>query len=346
MPPALRRWLGGALALLAVIGLSLLVGGSSVDYRLAPEPVAVRASALPHFRRNDAETRRFGSLEYIGGLELASRHRGFGGISAIRVAKDGASFLAATDTGDWLKGRIVYEGGAPAGIADAAIAPLLAEDGQRTKDVGLWDSESIAMDGGTAYVGIERDHAVLAFDIGRDGLRARGRRLPLPRFVSEWPDNQGIEALGVMPAGAPYAGRLIGISEHSGDSDAPTEGFVMRKDGGEAFRFLLRRSERFDITDLDFLPSGDLVILERFFSPRRGVAMRLRRLRTADIRPGATVDGEVLLRADGGSFHIDNMEGLSIHRNEAGETVFTLVSDDNFSIAQRTLLLQFRWLGD
>jgi hypothetical protein len=346
MPAALRRWLGGAIAVLAVIGLSLLVGGASVDYRLEPEPVSVSAHALPHFRRGDAQTRRFGALEYIGGLELSSRHRGFGGISAIRVAKDGAAFLAATDTGDWLKGRIVYDGGVPAGIADATIAPLLAQDGQRTKDVGLWDSESIAVDGDTAFVGIERDHAVLAFDLGRDGLRAKGRRLPVPGFVADWPDNRGIEALGVMPDGSPYAGRLVGISERSGESDAPTEGFVMRKDGGEAFRFLLRRSERFDITDLDFLPSGDLVILERYFSPRRGVAMRLRRLRTADIRPGAMVDGEVLLKADGGSFHIDNMEGLSIHRNEAGDTIFTLASDDNFSIAQRTLLLQFRWLGD
>jgi hypothetical protein len=57
------------------------------------------------------------------------------------------------------------------------------------------------------------------------------------------------------------------------------------------------------------------------------------------------VDGEILLTADK-SFHVDNMEGLSIHRNAEGQTIFTIVSDDNFSVAQRTLLLQFRWLGD
>ena len=38
------------------------------------------------------------------------------------------------------------------------------------------------------------------------------------------------------------------------------------------------------------------------------------------------------------------MEGLSINRNAAGEIIFTLISDDNFSVAQRTMLLQFRWL--
>jgi hypothetical protein len=40
-------------------------------------------------------------------------------------------------------------------------------------------------------------------------------------------------------------------------------------------------------------------------------------------------------------FQIDNMEGLSAHRSPEGETVLTLVSDDNFSLIQRTLLLQF-----
>jgi hypothetical protein len=48
----------------------------------------------------------------------------------------------------------------------------------------------------------------------------------------------------------------------------------------------------------------------------------------------------MLLEADLG-YEIDNMEGLSVHRGAAGETVLTLVSDDNFSIIQRTLLLQF-----
>ena len=35
------------------------------------------------------------------------------------------------------------------------------------------------------------------------------------------------------------------------------------------------------------------------------------------------------------------MEGLSFHRSAGGETVLTLISDDNFSAVQRTLLLQF-----
>ena len=36
------------------------------------------------------------------------------------------------------------------------------------------------------------------------------------------------------------------------------------------------------------------------------------------------------------------MEGLAVHRGPAGETILTLISDDNFNrLAQRTVFLQF-----
>ena len=43
-------------------------------------------------------------------------------------------------------------------------------------------------------------------------------------------------------------------------------------------------------------------------------------------------------------YQIDNMEGLSVHRTPDNELVLTLVSDDNFSFLQRTILLQFTLL--
>ena len=47
----------------------------------------------------------------------------------------------------------------------------------------------------------------------------------------------------------------------------------------------------------------------------------------------------MLIEADLGQ-QIDNMEGIGVHRAGA-ETVLTLISDNNFSMLQRTLLLQF-----
>ena len=43
---------------------------------------------------------------------------------------------------------------------------------------------------------------------------------------------------------------------------------------------------------------------------------------------------------------IDNMEGLSVHRDSSGALVLTLISDDNFSPLQRTLMLQFTLVGE
>ena len=69
--------------------------------------------------------------------------------------------------------------------------------------------------------------------------------------------------------------------------------------------------------------------------------MRIRRVPLAAIAPGELVDGRELIFADMG-FQIDNMEGLGVHRTAAGGIILTLVSDDNFSALQRTILLQFK----
>jgi hypothetical protein len=71
--------------------------------------------------------------------------------------------------------------------------------------------------------------------------------------------------------------------------------------------------------------------------------MRIRRVPLADIVPGVVLEGSLLITADMG-YQIDNMEGLSVHRAANGDTVLTLVSDDNFSLIQRTILLQFTLL--
>ena len=94
------------------------------------------------------------------------------------------------------------------------------------------------------------------------------------------------------------------------------------------------------MSDADLLPGGDLLVLERRFSWTSGLAIRMRRVKLGDIKPRALVDGMVVLEADMGQ-EIDNMEGLSIHPGADGESILTLISDDNFSIWQRTLLLQF-----
>ena len=310
--------------------------------RAAEPPVRIEITAKPIavFSLREPDRVRFGALEFRGGIELTSRYREFGGVSAIRVAADGAQFVALTDKGRWLTGRIVYDEQArPAGIADAVMAPMLGADGGALAARGWFDTESIAEDGGTLYVGIERVNRIVRFDFGRDGVLARGTPIATPPGVSRLPHNKGLEAMVVVPKGQRLAGTLIAISERGLDRDGNLRAFLIG--GAQPGEFAIKRRDEFDISDCALTPSGDLLILERRFTWWSGIAMRIRRIALAAIAPGALVDGEPLIVADM-SLAIDNMEGLSVHRTPAGDLILTLVSDDNFSVLQRTILLQFR----
>ncbi len=109
--------------------------------------------------------------------------------------------------------------------------------------------------------------------------------------------------------------------------------------------FTIKRNGDFDITDGAFLPGGDLLLLERSFSIARGVKMRLRRIHGDSVEKGAVADGPVLLEADMG-YQIDNMEGLDVWTRDDGVQMVSLVSDDNHSILQRNLYLEFMLHGD
>ncbi len=328
---AIVALIAGALAFATVANVRKPLAAPSTAIEVASEPIRT-------FDVRDPARRQFGLLEFRGGLVLRSSDKNFGGLSAIRVAADGAHFIALTDKGWWFRGRIVYDGTRPRGIADAEMAPILGTDG-RPLAVGLWfDTESIADDGGTLYVGIERVHQIVRFNYGKEGLLARGRAIPVPKELHSLPANKGLEALVFVPKGLPLAGTLIAISERGLDAGGDIRAFLIG--GPSPGTFALKRSFDYDVSDAALLPGGDVLLLERKFSWTSGLAVRIRRIALGAIRPGAVVDGPVLLEVDLG-YEIDNMEGLSVHRMPGGEIVLTLVSDDNFSALQRTLLLQF-----
>jgi hypothetical protein len=334
------RWLLVAL----VAGLiAVALPGATQPQRVTDPParIEIQADPLRGLEYGDLARRRFGQLEFRGGLVLTSPFRHFGGLSAIRVAADGAHFIAVSDRGWWLRGRITYESLRPTGVADAEMAPVLGPDGRALAARGWYDTESIAEDGGTLYLGIERVNRIVRLDYGKDGLTARAQPIEVPPGVRSLPNNKGLEALVFVPRNLPLGGTLIAISERGLDKDGNILAFLIG--GPRPGNFAVKRSAEFDVSDAALLPGGGLLILERKFSWTSGLFIRIRRLALADVRPGALLDGPILFEADLG-YAIDNMEGLSVHRGAAGETVLTLISDDNFSVLQRTLLLQFTLL--
>jgi hypothetical protein len=107
--------------------------------------------------------------------------------------------------------------------------------------------------------------------------------------------------------------------------------------------FYVERLPPYDVTDGVFLDDGSFLLLERKFGLKEGIGMRIRRFSEADIRPDATLKGETLIEADF-SHQIDNMEGIDAYKAADGSTHLIVVSDDNHSLLERNLMLEFKLL--
>jgi hypothetical protein len=303
----------------------------------AGERIEVNARPIRSLRAGAADRKRFGDLIFRGGLVLSSPAKEFGGVSGLHRTPDGRSLAAVTDRGFWLTADIAHDGQAPAGLRNASLSPILNASGRPIGKTRSYDTEALCIEAGVAYVGVERTHEVLRFEWSRRGTAARGQPMQLPPELRQLPRNRGVEALGVAPAGLAAAGGLVAISERSGADDEPTLGAIIGGPRPGLFRF--QRRDGYDVTDLAFLPGGDMLVLERWYRPWRGVGMRIRRVPGASILPGATLEGRTIVDLDLAE-EIDNMEALAVHR-EGSRTILTIMSDDNFSSLQRTLLLEF-----
>lgn len=300
-------------------------------------PLNVQSSGHYLDPENPSQT-QFGKLIYIAGLVLKSDNPEFGGYSGLLVSADGVRLLAVSDRGHWLAASLAYKDGRIAGVTDATLSPLLDEAGRPVNAGGRADSEAIAavqpgnLDG-PVLVSFERDHRVLRYPLNLGGFRARPERVSMPPKLSGAPSNKGIEALELRVDGA-----IVALTEEWLDSDGNHTGWLAGKDATHDIR--LRRDGLFNPTDMKFLPDGDLLVLERRFTMLGGPGMQIRRIRADSIKPGALLDGEVLISLTA-KYGIDNMEGLAVRSNAAGSAELFVISDDNFSRVQKTVLLQF-----
>ncbi|MBN8973453.1 MAG: esterase-like activity of phytase family protein [Rhizobiales bacterium] len=303
-----------------------------------PTSIEVSARPLAGFDLRDRTRVQFGQLRFRSGLVLTSPYSRFGGLSGLRLDAGGEGFIAASDRGRWFTGRIVYRGKEMVGLTEVETAPMLGGDGRTLTSHRWYDTESMARNGNWIYVGIERVNRIVRFDFGRQGLRARAETVLAPADIRKLPYNSGLEALVTVPKGLPLAGTLVAISERGLDGDGNIKAYLIG--GPSPGSFAVRRTGSYDVSDAALLPGGDLLLLERKFAWLGGIGIRIRRIAMASIVPGATVDGPSIFDADLGQ-EIDNFEGLDVHITAEGDTVLTLVSDDNFSAIQRTLLVQF-----
>ena len=339
-----RAWLAGILAASVAFGASAF---AATAVSVAGEPIAVRSTEIRQFDKNSAAA-RFGSLTFLGGLQFSSSDGRLHGFSAIRLMPGGERFVAVTDNGCWITGAIARDGdGRPTGLSDVAARPLTDLAGRQIAGKARGDAESLAIDpdGRTATVGFEQRHRIWAYDLDHLG-EGRARDLPLPFPVGELRANKGLETLAIAPKASPLRGAMVTVAEHSIDAAGNLFAGIVGRDQEHGSAFKVRRDDGWEVSDGDFLPDGDLLLLERRFQGIfSGLGIRIRQIPGASIRAGALVDGPVVFEADL-SDEIDNMEGLDVWQDAAGRTRLTLVSDDNGSIFQRNLLLEFIWSGE
>lgn len=322
------RWLTQAILL-------LLFG--FLTFHAAAAATRISVQSKRHILDSDDPGRtEFGKLIYLSGIVMSSDSPDFGGFSGLQISADGARLVAVSDAGKWLGANLLYEKGQLTGLDQAEISPLLSEDGRALRNNKMVDAESLtAVEpgnlNGPMIVSFEGRHRVWRY---AQGLAGRPEIVAMPRQLINAPANGGIEAFDRRADGV-----FIALTEEWLDSNGNHTGWLIGKQMAHAIR--LRREGEFDPTDLEFLPNGDLLVLERRYSVLGGPGMQIRRIKADAIKPDAMLDGEVLINLTS-RFGIDNFEGLATRRNATGEIMIYMISDNNFSMLQKNIVLMFK----
>ena len=292
------------------------------------DPLEIALTATPVSLGEDSQIARRipQTVSIAGAWQLSSSHANFGGLSGLALIPEaeGGGLLAVTDAGAFV--WIDLEDGAP---ASARLAYMQGLDGSQYTGKSEGDAEGLVYQDGLALVSFERDFRIEAFAVAACGGNALGAPVAaLPdrygnRSVDE---NQGPEALFLTPdgvlgfgyegmLGTSPLGRVLadGTAEWTGET-APTpmaHGLV----GMEQVA----------------MPDGSLRTLQLFraWDPLQGNRIRL-----------VWGEGEEESLSLARPLLVDNFEGIAAEATGSGLRVW-IVSDDNFSARQRTLLYVF-----
>ena len=187
--------------------------------------------------------------------------------------------------------------------------------------------------GSVLAVGFERFHRIGLYDptIGDEARPTYVSNIP---GIAKSPANGGIEAIVELDDG-----RLLVLTEESETTDGNLVGWII---DGDQRAVIAYPQSNWKPTDAAYHPKVGLLILERRFSALTGFSARIRQADIESVVAGGTITGTVVARISG-SMISDNFEGLAISESVDGQPMIWMVSDDNFSFLQQTLLLAFRW---
>lgn len=245
----------------------------------------------------------------------------FGGFSALLTLRQGR-LRAFTDRGFRMTFTEPDQPGPAGGMS--------RQTAQHGRENDLVDIESAARDPATGayWVGYEQVHVIQrnSFTSTADGVR------DLEDLV-DWPSNGGIEAMTRLADG-----RFVIVPEKR------DTGLLFAGDpvaGGKPATFRFRSpAPGFVATDMAQLPDGRLMVLMRKVEwPSQEAWPPFASLLAVGAPPvaGGTFAPRITLQL-AGVIPRENYEGLAVRPRADGKVDIWVMSDDNFSIIQRTLL--------
>lgn len=310
-------------ALIALAGLAACAPAPSAlpaAPMAAGASIAVQAVSVP-LNPEAADQTAIGAFEYAGGLQLSSPETSrFHGLSDLAVDSEGR-LTAISDEGDVIEGRLLFANDRLSGISDVTLRPLSGLDGQPLPNKEMSDAEGLAiLANGDRLVSFERQARVWLYPA--DG----GPPRPAPAPEAEFPLNGGLEALAPDPARGADAYGVGG--EESGET------WTCRIAAACTPAARVTKGAEFGLVAMRRLAGDQSAYLLRAWDPLRGSRIVLS-------ITGA--GGEIARMEMAKPLTVDNFEGVDfVPRPDGGYRVYIL-SDDNFSASQRTLLLAFDW---
>jgi len=297
---------------------------------LPPAPVqagpaiTIQAAPLEFDPKNPAK-KALGAFTWAGGVELTSNETSrLHGLSDIKVWPNGR-VLVVGDEGDLLEAHLVLDyAGHLTGLKDARLTPVIGEDGQPAASHGKVDSdaEGIAeFANGDRLISLEEHDRILFYP--HSGGPPRRASMPDVTFAP----NAGMEALAIYPKAGADA-YVVGI-------EATGETFICRLSAACTKDRTVELKDGYELSAVEVLSGGRMAYLLRAFDPLRGVRVILR-----IVGANGQVEDQLELARP---YTIDNFEGLAAGPSPSGGLRFYLISDDNFSKSQRTLLVAFDW---
>ena len=310
-----------AVLLLAGLASACAKSDAADDSDLRVEPITISADRL------ESGSVVNGNLVYRGGFSLSAP--GLGGLSAADVNQSGDVLTAASDNGNWYRFRLASN---PAGdLIDVqldASGQLLGEDGAAFRTKGAGDAESIArQEDGRLVVGFESQSKVLIYP---SDLASRPVRGDLPPGVRS--GNAGLEAMTLTEDG-----RIVAFSE--GGPRLGGRGPAWIGEGGEWRTASYELADGFRPSGATTLPNGDVLVLERSFSFPATLRARFVRITPHPLEE-QTIRGTEIARLEA-PFPVDNFEAIAAFADSEDRVFVYVLSDDNFSLFQRTLILKF-----